>query len=94
MDGARDSSNDYEGTLVVSPETETGYCYPVKVVQRLIVNLGLFLLPRLNLSALTCKELLILFFSYCDYLSYCFNYYHPIYPKYLLKKCVYYLVPT
>ena len=54
MDGARDSSNDYEGTLVVSPETETGYCYPVKVVQRLIVNLGLFLLPRVNSSALTC----------------------------------------
>ena len=32
MDGARDSSNDYEGTLVVSPETETEYWYPVKVV--------------------------------------------------------------
>ena len=32
MNGARDSSNDYEGTLVVSPETETGYWYPVKVV--------------------------------------------------------------
>ena len=34
MDGARDSSNenDYQGTLVVSLETETGYWYPVKVV--------------------------------------------------------------
>ena len=54
MRGARDSSNDHEGTLVVSPETETGYWYPVKVVSATYCE------PRtlsLTTTELVCSDL-------------------------------------
>ena len=54
MNGARDSSNDCEGTLVVTPETETGYWYPVKVVSVTYCEPRTF---SLTTSELVCSDL-------------------------------------
>ena len=54
MDGVRDSSNDYEGTLVVSPETETEYWYPVKVVSATYCEPRTF---SLTTTELVCSDL-------------------------------------